>query len=61
MTDEDYYPIQTNSCNLHIGKIRLEHLSCAKCGKQITKGSNCLFTKWTWIKYCLECGKKSLS
>jgi len=46
-----------NPLALHIGKIRLERLNCAKCGKHIIKGSNCLFTRWTWNKYCLDCGK----
>jgi hypothetical protein len=45
----------------HIGKTRLRKLKCRVCGRHIPKGSNCLFTRWTWDKMCLECGKKFLS
>ena len=50
-----------NPIGLHIGKIRLEQLNCRRCGKLITKGSNCLFTRWTWAKYCLDCGKNMIN
>ena len=46
--------------DLHIGKVRLSQLKCSKCNQPIIKGSNCLFTKWTWIKFCLECGKETM-
>jgi len=55
---EETIPIQER---YHLGKIRLEHLNCCKCNKNIPKGSNCLFTRWTWIKYCLECSKKIIT
>jgi len=49
-----------NPLKLHIGKVRLEQLKCRLCNKHIIKGSNCLFSRWTWCKYCLECGKEKI-
>ena len=51
---------RVNPLKLYLGKVRLERLNCSKCNRHIIKGSNCLFTRWTWTKYCLECGKEMI-
>jgi len=57
---EDINNPKINPLGLKIGKVRLEKLHCRNCNTHIPKGSNCLFTRWTWCKYCLECGKNRL-
>jgi len=44
----------------YIGKTRLSQIKCRRCNSHIPKGSYCLFTDYTWCKYCLNCGKKRM-
>jgi len=49
-----------NPLKLKIGRVQLTTLKCRCCNQLIPSGSNCVFTRWTWAKYCLECGKKKV-
>ena len=47
--------------NDYLSKVRLNELKCSGCNKELAKGGWCLFTDYTYVKYCLDCAINRLN